>query len=414
MSKQLQQKPWILGLALLAAMGCSDDDPVSPQPEEPTETGKYLVATVFDGATYFLTADDLEDGSVTISATGNNGLEYNNTFTHYVNNGTIGLLGLKYGQGGSHVGAGFTIGADGRAVQEGTDFEIPSGFTTAGSFGQYVITARSGQTLTDGSIGAVLNFIDMENDNRLVSRSLRTDNFPDMGGRDINLVGITDAGDGEFFTGLHVVGASVDSVYVAKLDQNLNIKKVYGDDRIGVSGGAWRSARYSQIATASNGDTYVFSGSSSSLSGESTKPAGALLIKKGADDFDAAYYFDIQSASGGYRFRRLYHIQDDYFLLEFYNETGAFGQADQATLYGIARMSTKEIKWISGFPDKSEIPDRGTGWPFSRDGKLYIGVESAISQPAVYVIDPETGTAKKGITVNDATSINGLAFITNN
>lgn len=405
------------GIALLAAVACSDD-PVTPDPnpedpddENPEEKGQYLVAAVFDNATYFLTTDDLEDSDAVISASGNVGLEYNNTFSHYVNNGTIGLLGPKYGQGGTHVGAGFTIGDDGRAVQEGTDFEIPSGFTTAGSFGPYVITARSGQTLEDESTGAVLNFIDMENNNRLVSRSLSSEAFSGMGGRDINLVGITDAGDGEFFTGLHVVGASQDSVYVAKLDQNLNIKKIYRDDRISISGGSYRSARYAQIGTAANGDVYVFSGSAGSLSGESTRSAGALLIKKGEDHFDPSYYFDIQSAADGYRFRRVYHMAEDYFLLEFYNETDAFAAMDEATLYGIVRMTTKELKWISGFPDKSEIPDRGTGWPFSHDEKMYIGVESATGQPAVYSIDPVTATAKKGISVKDATSIPGIAFI---
>lgn len=419
MLKQFYLRFGIMAMALIVAAACSDDDPIVPDPkpdgppdgENPEETGQYLVAAVFDNATYFLTTDDLEDRDAVISASGNVGLEYNNTFSHYVNNGTIGLLCLKYGQGGTHVGAGFTIGDDGRAVQEGTDFEIPSGFTTAGSFGPYVVTARSGQTLEDESTGAVLNFIDMENNNRLVSRSLSSKAFPGMGGRDVNLVGITDAGDGEFFTGLHVVGASTDSVYVAKLDESLNIKKIYSDDRISISGGSYRSARYAQIGTAANGDVYVFSGSSGSLSGESTRPAGALLIKKGEDHFDPSYYFDIQNAADGYRFRRVYHMAEDYFLLEFYNETDAFALMNEATLYGIVRMTTKELKWISGFPDKSEIPDRGTGWPFSHAGKMYIGVESATDQPAVYSIDPSTATAKKGISVKDATSIPGIAFI---
>lgn len=402
----------IIGLLWISAGACSDD-PVTPDPdpEIPGESGKYLVAAVFDEATYFLTTDDLEDEDAVISATGNQGLEYNNTFSHFVNNGTIGLLGLKYGQGGTHVGAGFTIGEDGRAVQEGTDFEIPSGFTTAGSSGSYVITARSSQTLADGSLGAVVNFIDMKNNNRLISRSIHTTDFPGMEGKEVNLVGITDAGKDEFFTALHIVDASPDSVHVAKMDQNLNIKTIYRDDRIGVSGGSYRSARYAQIGTTSDGDAYVFSGSSGSLSGESVKSAGALLIPNGADNFDDSYYFDIQSASGGYRFRRVFPIADDYFLLEFYNEKDSYAVMDEATLYGVVRMSTKELKWISGLPDKAEIPDRGTGWPFNHEGKLYIGIESATDSPAIYTIDPVTATAKKGVRVKDATSIPGIAFI---
>lgn len=407
---KINKKSWVIGFALLAAAGCSDDNPVTPT-TPPAETGQYLVAAVFDVATYFLTVDDLEDATVTISPTGNNGLEYSNTFSHFVNNGTIGLLGLKYGQGGAHVGAGFTIGASGRAEQVGTDFEIPSGFTTAGSFGTTVITARSAQTLTDGSIGAVINSIDMANGNRLVSRSLSTGNLPGLGARQASLIGIEDAGGGSFFTSLQVTDAPIDSVYVAKLDQNLNILGIYGDDRIGLSGGGWRSARYSQIGTVDNGDTYVFSGAGG-ISATTTKKGGALVIRSGATDFDSSYYWDIETAADGYRFRRVYHVTEDYFLIEFYNEISASGTNDQATLYGIARMSTRTFSWLTGFPAKTEIVDRGTSWPFNYNGKSYVGVQTVIGSPAIYAIDPVTATATKGVTVADVTSIGGIAFIT--
>lgn len=407
MKNKLRKKALILGFAALSAVGCSDDGPgTDPTPS----TGQYLVAAVFDGATYFLTAENLESTG-SISATGNNGLEYRNTFSHFVSNGTVGLIGLKYGQGGAHVGAGFDIGPDGRARQVGNDFEIPSGFTTAGDFGQWIVTARSGQTLADDSKGAVVNFIDMENSNRLISRSLTTTDFPGLTDREVSLIGIEDAGNGEFYTGLSgATDAPFDAVHVARIDQNLNVQQVLTDSRIGVSGGGWRSARYSQIGRASNGDVYVFGGAAGPFN-NTTKKAGAIVIKNGATAFDTDYYWDIQAAADDLRFRRVYHITEDYFLLEFYNDAAAYTSNDPATTYGIAKMSTRQFNWISGFPNVTEIPDRGTGWPFNYNGKMYIGVESATESPAIYVIDPVTATATKGLTVQNATSIPGMALI---
>lgn len=403
MKKNLIKTSWVAALFIVAAVGCSKD----PSPDTPpVESGKYLVAGVFDGATYFMTADDIEDPSQTVTPVGNNGFEVTGTFTHYVNNGTIGLLALRYGQGGTHVGAGFSIGSDGRAERVGTEFEIPAGFTTAGSFGNYVITARSGQTLTDGSKGAVVNFIDMANNNRLESKSMSTTDFPDLDGREVSLLGIADADNGEFFVGLEVTDGSPDSVYVAKLNSNLDVVQVYKDGRLSRSGGQFRSARYSQIGNDHEGNTYVFSGAAGEVT---TKTAGALVIRRGADDFDPSYHFDIEAKSDGYRFRKVWEILEDYFLLEFYNDKGG-STAGEAAQYAVVKMSTQEFNWVSDLPAKETITN--AGWPFIHNGKVYFGITTATDLPAVYSIDPVTGTGRKGITVGGVTSIPGLAFIT--
>ena len=70
---------------------------------------------------------------------GNNGLEFANTFTHYVGS-AYGLSGFKYGQGGSHMFRSFTVGADGRATTYGQEHEIPGGFNTVNEVGRYAAT----------------------------------------------------------------------------------------------------------------------------------------------------------------------------------------------------------------------------------------------------------------------------------
>lgn len=71
-------------------------------------------------------------------------------------------------------------------------------------------------------------------------------------------------------------------------------------------------------------------------------------------------------------------------------------------------MGPKSFTWVtSGFPDQDNIDT--VGWPFTANGKAYLGVTTSDAEPAVYIIDPKTASAKKGITVTGVTSIQGLA-----
>ena len=394
---------WMIGLVLSAAVlscGKDDDNTVNPG-EDNGRKDKYFIAAVQGEGTYMLTVDDLEKDT-TISTIGN-GIEKPVSYTHYAYNGTTAVMAINYQQGNPAVGAIFQLNAQSTLQESGNGFELTDGFSTLGAFGDYILTSRSGRTLSSGQTGAALYFIDLANNNNITEKYLVTENLAGNG-LTAELLGIVDAGNGEFLTGLNLTNGSPDSVYVARLDADLNVKNIYKDNRISFSGGQWKSARYSQIANDGDGNTYVFSGRASATT---TKSAGALLIKKGESNFDASYYFDIQAQSG-VRFRKVWAITEDYFLLELYNsEAGFSAQSTAATQYGIARMSTKEFKFISGIPDKDVISN--TGWPFTTDGKAYLPITTASAQPAVYVIDPVTATAKKGVTVNGAASIGGLA-----
>jgi hypothetical protein len=400
--KMLNSKSWILGLGLLATFGCSDsDDNLVVDPIIPTVNDKYFIAASQGDGTYMMTVNDLEKDTIITTA---NGIENPLSYTHYAYNGTSTVLAINYQQGNPAPGAIYQLDANGKLVKM-DEFELSSSFSTIGAFGDYIVTSKSGRTLASGQTGASLYFIDLKNNNYITEKTLVTENF--YRGKTAELLGIVDAGNGEFLTGINLAGSTHDSVFVARLDANLNIKKIYEDDRLSYSGGQMKSARYSQIANDTEGNTYVFSGA---YSATTTKNAGALLIKKGSDNFDASYYFDIEKASGGYRFRKVWHITEDYFLLECYNAVGAPGSSSAATQYGVVKMSTKDFKWVSGIPAKDNISN--TGWPFTSNGKAYIPVTAADAQPAVYNLDPKSGVAKKGITVSGVNSIPGLARLT--
>lgn len=407
----LKKSSWIIAAGFFAAVGCSSDDSKKEEEAEVTE-GKFFIAASVGGGggatgtgtTYALTAADIESGETTIVG---NGIEIPNTYTHFAYNGTKTIFALLYGQGNSYLASGFELDATGKLQRTGDDVLFPNQFATVGAVSNYIVTSRSSRTLANGKLGAVFYFIDFNNNNATTEKFLETENFQGTG-LEAQFVGIEDAGNGEFYTGVTLTGGDPNKVYVAKLDLNLNVKAFYQDDRLSYSAGQRQGARYSQIGNADNGDTYVFSGS---FSAATTKPAGALVIKKGATGFDSSYYFNIEAVAG-YRFKRVFHLTEDYFFLEFYNTAGAPATAGAATQYAVVRMSTKEFHWVTGFPAMGDITS--TSWPYANPltGKSYVGVTTANEEPAIYVVDPKTFSAKKGIVVKGATAISGLGYLT--
>ncbi len=403
-------KAGFLALAALAVTSCKEDSPATP--EEKVE-GQFLVAAVASAggatATYFLPVESLDDPNASISPIGN-GYEFSNTFSNFIPNGYDGFVALKYGQGNAHIGQRFTINAQGKADIIGAQFELQNGFITAGSVGDVVYTMMSGFRSSDPTL-ATANRIPMSSGVPDYA-FLPVNKFKGYEGKNAALIGIADAGGGSFYSGLNFwEDTSIDDVVVAKVNAStLTVEAVYSDPRVTVSGGFYRSARYSQIGTAENGDVYVFSGSN-----PGTKKAGALVIKKGASGFDPNYYWDIETASGGYRFRKVWHTKDDIFLLEFYNDKVSSGTASSAlgiaTQFALVDMSEKKFTWVNGLPDKSEIPDLGITWPYVFQGKVYLGVTTTTEDPRFYVLDPETGVAQKGLLVKNADSIPSATFV---
>lgn len=413
----------VLGIILLTTTSCSDNN--NTNEADSTAKGNYFVAATQGDFTYMLSVDDLESG--TASIVGNKTvIEEPYSFTAFINNADRSVTAMQYRQGDPSIGMSYHLNAEGVLQKTGNEFQLEKGYGTWGSFDKYIVAARSGQTLTDGTIGAVTYLIDQENGNAVTTKYLSTTGL--NGGVKYNGVqesgtisGIVDRGSGTFLTAAifshgvssgnggsatAVVG-NPDECWILELDQNLKVVRTFQDDRISYSAGRFRSAYYSQIANDDKDNIYVFSGA---YENASTKKAAVIRIAAGGNDFDS-YYWDLETQSGGYRFRKVWHITDDSFLIEFYNEKyETLDINSAATQYAVVKMGSKDFKWItSGFPAKEKIV--ATGWPFAHDGKMYLPVTTDSAQPTVYVIDPTTATAKAGLVIQ-AEGIAALTHLT--
>jgi len=405
---RLKNNIWILGLAILSITGCKKNDPApGPDPDGTDVKDKYFFAAAANGFTYVMGLDDLsKDTTITTQFPGT--IEYNGSYTQWGYNGTSALFAIEYRQGNPAPGSVFQLSSSG-VLKIVDDFTLDKGFNSIGSFSHYLVAIANGETLTaphDGKTGSVFYSVNIDNQNQITPYAVLGENFVED--FTASFVGVVDAGNETFMSAVNFaagpseVAPPTDKIYVAKFDATMNVVKVYEDNRLSPSGGRFRSARYGQLANDADGNTYVFSSGY-----EGVKPAGALLIKKGEDAFDASFFFNITEKSGGYAPRKVWNIKDDYFLLEMYNDAGTPNTQGTATRYAVINMSTQSFKFITdGFPAVDVISS--VGWPFTADGKAYIPVVTTDAFPTVYVVDPATAKATKGVSISDATSIPGL------
>jgi hypothetical protein len=424
--KRLLLGGFILSM-VLSFTACGEDNPVENKKKG---IGAFFLSLSGETAEYILQTENLETGNLSI-ADNNKTLEMSG-YTWIFNGDPSIAVGLIYQQGDPGIGLTYHLAAD-STLKEFGQFQISSRFTSYGFFDKYALTCVGGITPADANGAALLdangnnrtdgvtfNFINIKEELSLREKTITTLNITGNGDQ-ATFSGIVDMGNGEFLTGLVVSqpkdpnasgGSSSgtvrypDSVWVAAYDANLNLKRIYRDNRISYSSGRYRSQYYSQIEKADDGSVYVFSGSYESAT---TLPCGALRINKDATTFDNTYYFNIEEKTGGYRFRKVWHITGNYFLLEIYNDktVSATGAASQ---YGIVNMSAKTFEWVKNLPDKNVI--LSTGLPMAYEGKMYFPVKAESADPAIYIIDPVTATAVKGLSVFGATKINAVGRLT--
>lgn len=410
--------------ALLLGLTACEKNDASNIPDRQSGDVEFFIATEINAGNetsgYLLATPDITEGTLSIKG---QGLEMSGYNTWVFPTEKVGI-GLKYQKGDPGLGVGVKLGDKGNIEKSGADFRIDSRYTTYGVFQNKVITAVGGikKGAEDPDIYSTFNFIDPAQSNKTTARTINTTNLTGNG-EYATLSGIVQFGGNTFLTALvpSIIdsdtgegGSSTgptdypDSVWVAMFDENLELVKVFGDDRIGYASGRFRSQYYSTISADDGGNVYIFS---PAIDDRSHNPAGVLRINKGADDFDADYYWNLENELGAdkaARFYNVYHVTGDLFVLDFRRTTAEDPKQEVARSNALAvvNVKTKDFQWVSGLPDYTKNPVFGN--PIAEDGKLYIPVSLTTGEkPAVYIVDATSVTAKRGLEV-DASSITAV------
>ena len=418
-----------LMLSLLAGstafISCKKDN---NEPENsPVAEKEFLIDAKGTDKSFALYVSNLESGEVSISSNFEE-LPETGYFWSFGQNTAVGLA-----YKGQTPGIGVSYKRNGDKLEKITDFQVPSRFTTYGFFDKYFVVNVGGQTLAgqqingkDRNDGATFIFHNVSDYKVATQTTIGTlEITKDLGKNNKEIAsfsGILDRGNGEFLSSMiysernqprpgsgstTAAITKLDSIWVAAFDKNMNLKRIYKSDKLGYSSGRFRSQYISQLGKADNGDVYVFSGH---FEKNSTKPAGALLIKKDATDFDKDYFFNIDALSGGYPFRSVFHITGAKFLIEFYNDKNIQTNSPAAK-YAIVDAAAKTLTWVTGLPEPANITNTVGVIAMGYKGKCYLPVAEKNNDAAIYVIDPTTAQAKKGLVVKGAQGIRGIGKI---
>lgn len=393
-----------ISLALLSGvfvLSCSDDDDSSTKnPDVVKQKISYVITsgnakTDLKGGNSLLVLNDLSKSKDTTVLNNPNALFVKDAFTQVsYNQQSKVFTGYIYGRGANELGsAGLRsyVVANGKLKVLGDPVKL-SNFGNTGTFGKVsyaaaisassvMVVSRNGETVTGQE-----KLVDL--------KSFAID------GTTPSITGIVDRGDNQLAIALNY--ANHDTAAVAFTNYNLEISSVQYDNRIGSSYGAWRSVRYAQIGKDANDNLYVFSGTGKN-------GVGALKIKKGESLFDKNYFFDILKASDGYRFRKVFPISDDYFLLEFYYEKDKYGNMDNSGRFAVVKMSDKSFKWVTGLPVSSEI--KSIAWPDGNDGTIYLPINLVKGKPTIYAINAKTAEAKVTLRVGESELLKAITII---
>lgn len=406
-----------LSFALLASLVACEKNGGNEGPDRESNDVEFFVATEVEAAGqssgYLLAVPDITQGTTSVVG---KGLEVSGYTSWLFPTAQVGI-GLKYQKGDPGLGIGVALGENGQIVKKGADFRIDSRFTTYGTFQNQVLTAVGGVKVANDAknIYSTFNFIDPAMNNAVRAVTKNTTNLTGNG-EYATLSGIVPFGKDEFLTSLVPSklntetgsgGSSTgltdypDSVWVVAFDKDLNVKRIYGDDRLGYASGRFRSQYYSTIADDGKGNVYVFSPANDV---RSTKEAGVLRIKSGDSKFDDSYYWSLKSALGAdnnIKFYHAYHVSGDLFVLDYRRtaETDPKQQVPVANALAVVNVVTKQLTWVEGLPDYKKNPMFGN--PIAENGKLYIPVSlTSGEKPAVYIVDAATATATRGLEVN--------------
>ena len=367
---------------------------------------------------------------------------------------------MTYNQGNAGTTRSFILNSDGQIEARSSEYAVKR-FTTNGIYGDYVMTSSTGDGPTEWNDengytpkSFLLSYLHAENEtfttNDTRNEIYLSENF--LGnGEYVTLAGILESG-GKLYSaaipmGLSQYGTKAEGGKYVKPgnedlvkteaggqnsgaykkdelqwtqypnecwvaifdDENLNGKKLIKTDKISYACGRQKSQYYQTIWETDNGDIYVFSPSYAKTMTDprqqTTLDAGVVRIKKGTEQFDDSYYYNIEAQSGGRSFLRTWYIAGNYFLMLMYDrpltETGFV--ANQLAVFD---ASTGKLTAVEGLPSAELISGFGYA-PYCENGYAYIAVTTTEGYPAIYKIDPATAAAKRGVEIQ-VTQITGV------
>ncbi|MBE9599835.1 DUF4374 domain-containing protein [Pedobacter sp. MC2016-24] len=192
-----------------------------------------------------------------------------------------------------------------------------------------------------------------------------------------------------------------DRAFISVFDKDMKFIKTISDTRMPYIGKYYNVMGLGQ---SDNGDIYAFSTGDV----QSTNNHSAFLRLKN-DEFDKSYYWDVEAIAGK-KIHAGKHLGNNKFILSMVDrdETKAGSEGVKLAFVDVAQ---KQFTWVTGIDAK--IPADFYGSPlFINNGKAYLPLSSEqTSVSYLYVIDPSTNTAKRGLKLIGIKDVSGMGVL---
>lgn len=394
---------FLLGCLLLGAASCEQESFGA----EETPFAPYVLSlgVTSNGTTtnYVVTATDLMEG--TINAVGK-GLEQNGYYDYEQAEQTIFSIGGL----GITSAIGLTRNTDGYLYERG-DFVFNNSLNAFAQIDSHTMlgmempaSKESGDRMTFYTVG-------------IDDVTIRTKTTTPIAPMDElewpNITGMCYSEGNVYITYLGMNPSTfdtpyTDTTYVAVYSYpEMTFKTLMKDTRTGPAG-SWNA--FNGIFPTEEGDMYILSNSSIANGfSQGTKNAAFLRIPQGATHFDADYYFDFETVSGGLKPAHVKYIGDGLLFAEvstIHPQTLADRWGDDRLKCCIIDLKNKTVR------DVPEIPihkgDGGRRFVALVDGGyVYRPITTKDEGTYVYRIDPTTATAVRGAKVS-TTFVGGI------
>ncbi|WP_254560630.1 DUF4374 domain-containing protein [Dyadobacter diqingensis] len=400
-------------LAMFAAgmlwmASCSSDDEKGTEPTpEPKEKSKYVfvaysVGSSGETAPYIVTADSVSGGTLTTSG---GGVE-TDAYSFISQNNT--LYAMVYGGQGPITP--YKLDAKGAVSQVGNTVNA----VTAGIYGTVNADAFVGAQISRSKSDPTATFFKFDAKNNILA-----------GKSTVDLSKITGHDEMATFSGVFQVDSKLYAPYYATpgesgkttkyLDSTwiavfsypaMEFQKVIRDGRTGTIGSWFGMQGVKQIE---NGDVYAWSSATGSKN-----PSAILRIKKGEEQFDQSYFFNVEQKTG-LKINRGDYVANGKFLMSIFTagNVSTNGISGGRVKLAIVDVNNQTVTWVDGVPEHATLAYKNKTY-YEGDGKtIQYVLKSDDGKFAVYTIDASTAKGKKGLvfdSISDVTTITKLTY----
>jgi len=400
---------YLMALAISGGFlaACSNDD---PSPEVPVEgDSRYVfqiqsVGSDEETATYIVPVADITQGSVSTTGVGTETDGY--SFINQ-NNRIFGLV-----WGGQGPITPYKLNKAGKIEETGNTINA----VVALAYGRVNDDAFVFTSLTSTKENPTATIMSYDAKNLQISNQNSFDITKVSGNDEVAILSGIFQVDNKLYAPFYcepgVAGQNTkykDNTWVAVFDYpSLKFEKVITDDRTGVSGFWFCQRSLQQIE---NGDTYVWSGAFGSKN-----PSAFIRIKKGTEEFDQSYFFDVEAKTGGKKIVRGNYLANGKFLVALLVDGNDDSERDGGgpvnVQLAIADVLNETITYINGAPEY-EAPWYDFPVYTEADGKTaQFVLRESPERYAVYTIDIESASATRGLEIigSNVSSISKLTM----